>query len=400
MLAPLPLRYATDPDFPSPTDTADTAELISRERVRESESEREIEYLPISKTTILTKQLNIKAEFDHVDIVLCEERPQYQQDMLTNYFTMATEGNNTETPEQLESKMYLICKFLSSIPQHPKHENVYRLSSVTATGTGSDTLRKRIASEESSATVITSATSTIKSTKSNASSLKAFKKCFHRRFASTSNIESKKSPPCLELQKKCSSVGSLPDTIAERKSVKRTIIRRRSRREVRRNPNFCMVSCFGLKTGATACLLSRNESSSPGEGGNDSDYYSMDSLNKVKYRSLEDFHVFVLANVLYRPIIVVAMSHLYSQDNQDLLAPIYFGGIYLPLERDPRQCFQTPLILAYDSSHFCPLLPMSNGDPFIPLVDCMLAPLPLRYATDPDFPSPTDTADTAELISR
>merc|ERR1719192_1776866 len=89
MLAPLPLRYATDPEFPSPTDTADTAELISR-------------YLPISKTTILTKQLNIKAEFDHVDIVLCEERPQYQQDMLTNYFTMATEGNNTETPEQLE----------------------------------------------------------------------------------------------------------------------------------------------------------------------------------------------------------------------------------------------------------------------------------------------------------
>lgn len=239
MLAPLPLRYATDPDVPSPPDTSDNAELISR-------------YLPISKTTILTKQLNIKAEFEHVDIVLCEERPQYQQDMLTNYFTMATEGNNTETPEQLESKMYLICKFLSTIPQHPKHENVYRLSSVTATGTGSDTLRKRIASEESSSTVITSATSTIKSTKSNASSLKAFKKCFHRRFASTSNIESKKSPPCLELQKKCSSVGSLPDTIAERKSVKRTIIRRLSRKEVRRNPNFCMVSCFGLKTGATA----------------------------------------------------------------------------------------------------------------------------------------------------
>jgi hypothetical protein len=48
-------------------------------------------------------------------------------------------------------------------------------------------------------------------------------------------------------------------------------------------------------------------STSPPEESNDNDYYSMDNLNKVKYRSLEDFHVYVLANVLYRPIIVIAM---------------------------------------------------------------------------------------------
>ena len=48
-------------------------------------------------------------------------------------------------------------------------------------------------------------------------------------------------------------------------------------------------------------------SSTPPEDSSDNDYYSMDNLNKVKYRSLEDFHVYVLANVLYRPIIVIAM---------------------------------------------------------------------------------------------
>ena len=44
--------------------------------------------------------------------------------------------------------------------------------------------------------------------------------------------------------------------------------------------------------------------------------------------------------------------------------------------------------LAYDSSHFCPLLPMEEGDAFVPLVDCMLAALPVRFAYDPDIDSP------------
>jgi len=145
---------------------------------------------------------------------------------------------------------------------------------------------------------------------------------------------------------------------------------------------------------ASPAPLSKPSDSSIGTGKDeaatdrDSDYYSMDSLNKVKYRSLEDFHVYVLANVLHRPVLVIAMSHLYSQDNQDLLAPVYFGGVYLPLERDAAVCYTTPLILAYDSSHFCPLLPMEDGDAFVPLVDCMLAHLPVRFAVDPDITEP------------
>ena len=46
---------------------------------------------------------------------------------------------------------------------------------------------------------------------------------------------------------------------------------------------------------------------------------------EVSYMSLEEFHVFVLANVLRRPIIVVADTILKDQDGE-ALAPIPFGG--------------------------------------------------------------------------
>ena len=50
-------------------------------------------------------------------------------------------------------------------------------------------------------------------------------------------------------------------------------------------------------------------------------------------------------------------SHLYSQDNQDLLAPVYFGGVYLPLERDPELSFKTPLIVSYYVNYHLHWLP-------------------------------------------
>ena len=49
------------------------------------------------------------------------------------------------------------------------------------------------------------------------------------------------------------------------------------------------------------------------------------------YESLEEFHVFVLANILQRPILVVADTVLRDADGE-AFAPIPFGGIYLPLD--------------------------------------------------------------------
>ena len=129
----------------------------------------------------------------------------------------------------------------------------------------------------------------------------------------------------------------------------------------------------------------------------DLDNKSIDSINRVKYQSLEDFHVYVLSNVLHRPVIVIAMNHVFSQNNNDPLAPVYFGGLYLPLDRDPDICHKTPLVLAYDSSHFVPLLPLEDGDAFVPLVDCSLNPLPIRFAIDPQY---KEERSNSEVLDR
>ena len=72
------------------------------------------------------------------------------------------------------------------------------------------------------------------------------------------------------------------------------------------------------------------------------------------------------------------------------LAPIPFGGIYLPLEVSSSQCHRTPLLLAYHSAHFSPLVTVDSGDGCqgdgvcIPLVDPDTGQLfPVHFAVDP-----------------
>ena len=48
------------------------------------------------------------------------------------------------------------------------------------------------------------------------------------------------------------------------------------------------------------------------------------------YESLEEFHVYVLANNIRRPIIVYSDTILRTNDGE-AISPIEFGGIYLPL---------------------------------------------------------------------
>lgn len=76
------------------------------------------------------------------------------------------------------------------------------------------------------------------------------------------------------------------------------------------------------------------------------------------------------------------------------LAPIPFGGVYLPLEVSPKKCHRTPLLLAYHSAHFSPLVTVDCGNDFgdggggegvsIPLVDPDTGQmLPVLFAIDP-----------------
>ena len=90
----------------------------------------------------------------------------------------------------------------------------------------------------------------------------------------------------------------------------------------------------------------------------------VDKGSELFYESLEEFHVFVLAHILRRPIIVVADT-LLKDTNGEALAPIPFGGIYLPLECDSNECHSSPLLLTYDAAHFSALVPLSyhSSDP-------------------------------------
>ncbi|XP_071489129.1 OTU domain-containing protein 7B-like [Diadema antillarum] len=113
---------------------------------------------------------------------------------------------------------------------------------------------------------------------------------------------------------------------------------------------------------------------------------------EVMYESLEEFHVFVLCHILRRPIIVVADTVLRDSDGQPL-APIPFGGIYLPVEFQPIECHRSPLVLTYDASHFSALVPMEvdshrepelkRKPPVIPVTNSDHQLLTLHFIVDP-----------------
>jgi len=118
---------------------------------------------------------------------------------------------------------------------------------------------------------------------------------------------------------------------------------------------------------------------------------SEDDLDNPLYESLEEIHVLVLAHILRRPIIVVADTVL-KDAYGEALAPIPFGGIYLPLEVPPSECDKCPLILTYDAGHFSALVtmqpPHNTQAPLptvIPVTDSNHAILPIQFSVDPGF---------------
>ena len=81
--------------------------------------------------------------------------------------------------------------------------------------------------------------------------------------------------------------------------------------------------------------------------------------NRLPYESLEEVHVFMLSNILRRPIIVLGDSVIRSIKGQTL-ATNNFVGIYLPLLRKPSECIKSPIVLGYASNHFVPLVAMEE----------------------------------------
>ncbi|NXN12023.1 OTU7B protein, partial [Indicator maculatus] len=131
----------------------------------------------------------------------------------------------------------------------------------------------------------------------------------------------------------------------------------------------------------------------------------VESSEEPVYESLEEFHVFVLAHVLKRPIVVVADTML-RDSGGEAFAPIPFGGIYLPLEVPASKCHRSPLVLAYDQAHFSALVSMEQKEPtkeqaVIPLTDSQHKLLPVHFAVDPgrDWQWGKDDSDNVRLAS-
>jgi len=86
------------------------------------------------------------------------------------------------------------------------------------------------------------------------------------------------------------------------------------------------------------------------------------SLASQPGESLEQLHVFCLAHVLRRPVIVYGVKYVKSWRGENLgLAK--FEGVYLPLLWDSSFCYRSPLALGYTRGHFCALVPPEPVSP-------------------------------------
>lgn len=87
------------------------------------------------------------------------------------------------------------------------------------------------------------------------------------------------------------------------------------------------------------------------------DWSSLVSLATQPGSSLEQLHVFVLAHIFRRPIIIYGVKYVKSFRGENL-GYAKFEGVYLPLLWEPNFCIKSPLALGYTRGHFSALVPM------------------------------------------
>ncbi|KAK3932268.1 Ubiquitin thioesterase trabid [Frankliniella fusca] len=124
------------------------------------------------------------------------------------------------------------------------------------------------------------------------------------------------------------------------------------------------------------------------------DWASLLSLASQPGSSLEQLHIFALAHILRRPIIVYGVKYVKSFRGEDI-GYARFEGVYLPLLWEPSFCTRSPLALGYTRGHFCALVSMEPdtgsvgqaiasdcGDiSFLPLMDRERKLLPVHFLT-------------------
>ncbi|XP_041985157.1 ubiquitin thioesterase trabid-like [Aricia agestis] len=99
--------------------------------------------------------------------------------------------------------------------------------------------------------------------------------------------------------------------------------------------------------------------------------------------ALSPLHVWALAHVLRRPLIVYGVDVVRSWRGE-ALGYAGFRGVYLPLLWDAECCSHSPLALGYTRGHFSALVPLEDGCEacaYLPLSDARGRPLPVPYLT-------------------
>ncbi|CAH0401511.1 unnamed protein product [Chilo suppressalis] len=113
------------------------------------------------------------------------------------------------------------------------------------------------------------------------------------------------------------------------------------------------------------------------------------------HAALHQLHVFALAHVMRRPIVVYGVN-VVNSFRGEALGYARFQGIYLPLLWEREFCSPSPLCLGYTRGHFSALVPMepyprayicreqqeeSEEMTFLPLTDCEGKLLPVHFLT-------------------
>lgn len=89
------------------------------------------------------------------------------------------------------------------------------------------------------------------------------------------------------------------------------------------------------------------------------DWTLMLSLAGQPGAALEQTHIFALAHILRRPIIVYGVKFIKSFRGENL-GYARFQGVYLPLLWEQSFCWKTPIALGYTRGHFSALVPMET----------------------------------------
>ena len=120
---------------------------------------------------------------------------------------------------------------------------------------------------------------------------------------------------------------------------------------------------------------------------------STSALSGRNWDSLDEFHIFVLANVLRRPILMYAAPKVRSHQTNGTLQKINFHGVYLPLLWAPDSCKKDPLPLAYHLGHFSALVVVESfkqyrhGLLLLALSDYYSRQLPVRFILPVEDPN-------------